>query len=397
MRRVYADNNATTQMDERVVEEMLPAFTEVFGNPSSMHTFGAEAEKRVRLARERVARLINADPSEIVFTSCGTESDNTALFGTLEAYPDKKHIVTTKVEHPAVLNPCQLLAKKDYSVTFLSVDSEGMLDLDELTDSIRDDTAIVSVMYANNETGVVFPIERIAQIVKERGVVFHVDAVQGAGKIPLDVNKLNVDLLSLSGHKTHAPKGVGALYIRRGTKLRPLLVGGHQEKGRRGGTENVPYIIGFGKACELAGEHLSEMNTRVKAMRDRLEMGLLKSISDAALNGAKSPRVPNTVSIRFEYVEGESILLLLDREGIAASSGSACTSGSLEPSHVLRAMGVPYTSVHGSIRLSLSRFNTDEEIDYILEKFPPIIAKLREISPFSHAATIPAGWPEKAL
>lgn len=387
MRRVYADNNATTRVDERVVEEMLPAFTEVYGNPSSMHTLGAEAEKRIRLARERVAHFIKADPSEIVFTSCGTESDNTALFGTFEAYPDKKHIVTTKVEHPAVLNPCQLLAKKDYSVTFLSVDSEGILDLDELRGSIRDDTAIVSIMYANNETGVVFPIEQIGQIVKERGVVFHVDAVQAAGKIPLDVEKLNVDLLSLSGHKIHAPKGVGALYIRRGTKLRPLLVGGHQEKGRRGGTENVPYIVAFGKACELASEHLPEVNTRVKAMRDRLQNGLLKSISDASLNGAKSPRVPNTLSIRFEYVEGESILLLLDREGIAASSGSACTSGSLEPSHVLRAMGVPYTSVHGSIRLSLSRFNTDEDIGYILEKFPPIIARLREISPFVKAAS----------
>ena len=387
MRRVYADNNATTRVDERVVEEMLPAFTEVYGNPSSMHTLGAEAEKRIRLARERVAHFIKADPSEIVFTSCGTESDNAALFGTFEAYPDKKHIVTTKVEHPAVLNPCQLLAKKDYSVTFLSVDSEGMLDLDELKDSIRDDTAIVSVMYANNETGVVFPIEQIGQIVKERGVVFHVDAVQAAGKIPLDVEKLNVDLLSLSGHKIHAPKGVGALYIRRGTKLRPLLVGGHQEKGRRGGTENVPYIVAFGKACELASEHLPEMNTRVKAMRDQLQKGLLKSVPHASLNGAKSPRVPNTLSIRFEYVEGESILLLLDREGIAASSGSACTSGSLEPSHVLRAMGVPYTSVHGSIRLSLSRFNTDQDIDHILEKFPPIIARLREISPFVQAAS----------
>ena len=389
MRRVYADNNATTQVDERVLEEMLPAFTEIFGNPSSMHTFGAEAEKRVRLARERVARFLNADPSEIVFTSCGTESDNTALFGTLDAYPDKKHIVTTKVEHPAVLNPCQLLAKKDYSVTFLPVNPEGMLDLDEVRDSIRDDTAIVSIMYANNETGVVFPIEQIGQIVKERGVVFHVDGVQAAGKIPLDVEKLNVDLFSLSGHKIHAPKGVGVLYIRRGTKLRPLLVGGHQEKGRRGGTENVPYITAFGKACELAAEHLPEMNTRVKAMRDRLEKGLLKSIPDALLNGAKSPRVPNTLSLRFEYVEGESILLLLDREGIAASSGSACTSGSLEPSHVLRAMGVPYTSVHGSVRLSLSRFNTDEEIDYLLEKFPPIIAKLREISPFAKATEAP--------
>jgi cysteine desulfurase len=387
MRAVYADNNATTKVDERVLEEMLPLFTETYGNPSSMHTLGAEAEKKLSQARERVADFVKADPSEIVFTGCGTESDNAALFGTLEAYPDKKHVITTKVEHPAVLNPCQLLTKRGYEVTFLSVDAEGMLDLDELRDSLRDDTAIVSIMYANNETGVIFPVEEIGQIVGERGVVFHVDGVQAAGKIPLDVNKLNVDLLALSGHKIHAPKGVGALYIRRGTKLRPLLVGGHQEKGRRGGTENLPSIVGFGKACELAVKHLPEMNSRACAMRDRLQEELLRTTPDSYVNGAKSPRVPNTLSVRFEYVEGESILLLLDREGIAASSGSACTSGSLEPSHVLRAMGIPYTSVHGSIRLSLSRFNTDEDVDYILEKFPPIINKLREISPFVQAAS----------
>ncbi|NQT85071.1 cysteine desulfurase NifS [bacterium] len=389
MRRVYADNNATTKVDDNVIEEMLPLFNEIYGNPSSMHTFGAEAEKALRQARERVGEFIKADPSEIIFTGSGTESDNTALFGTLQAYPGKKHIITTKVEHPAVLNPCQLLAKKGYAVTVLPVDSEGMLDLDELRDSIRDDTAIVSIMYANNETGVIFPIEEIGQIVKERGVVFHVDAVQAAGKIPLDVNKLNANLLSISGHKIHAPKGVAALYIRRGTRVRPFLIGGHQEKGKRGGTENLPSIVGFGKACELAAEHLDVYSGQVRAMRDRLQEGLLRTISETSVNGGESPRIPNTLSIRFEYVEGESILLLLDREGIAASSGSACTSGSLEPSHVLRAMGIPYTSVHGSIRFSLSRFNTGEDIDYILEKLPPIISKLREISPFVETTPAP--------
>ena len=383
MKTVYVDNNATTKVADEVLDEMLPYFKEYYGNPSSMHFFGGQVARKIREAREKVADFLGADPSEIVFTSSGTESDSTAILGTPESYPEKRHIVTTRVEHPAVLNVCKMLSKKGYSVTFLPVDRRGNLDLDGLKRSITDDTALVSIMYANNETGVVFPIEEISEIVKEKGCVFHTDAVQAAGKIPFKLNKMNIDLLSISGHKIHAPKGVGALYIKPGTKLRPLLIGGHQEKGRRGGTENVPSIIGLGKACELAQKYLKEENTRVKAMRDRLEKALLQRIPDALLNGNKRNRLPNTTSISFEYVEGEAILLLMDQAGIAASSGSACTSGSLEPSHVLRAMGVPFTAAHGSIRFSLSRYNTEKEIDYIIEKIPPIIEKLREISPFA--------------
>ena len=382
-RMVYADNNATTKVDEKVVEEMVPYLSEFYGNPSSMHLFGGQVEEKLVEAREKVAALLNAQPTEVIFTSCGTESDNLALHSALLSYPEKRHIITTKVEHPAILNYCKHLSKRGYGVTFLSVDREGMIDLNELYDSLRDDTAIVSVMYANNETGTIFPIEEIGKIVKEKGALFHTDAVQVAGKIPLDMQKLeSVDFLSMSGHKFHAPKGVGVLYVRRGTKFRPLLIGGHQERGRRPGTENTASIIAIGKAAELAQASLDDELTRVKAMRDRLEKALLSRIPDSFVNGHPTMRTPNTLNISFQYVEGEAILLMLSEKGIAASSGSACTSGSLEPSHVLRAMGVPFTFSHGSVRLSLSRFNTDEDIDYIIEKLPPIIERLRDISPF---------------
>jgi len=382
MRTIYVDNNATTRVDPEVLREMLPYFSEYYGNPSSMHYFGGQVMEALDRAREKVAHLIGADPSEILFTSCGTESDNTAILAALQSYPEKRHLVTTRVEHPAVLNLCKHLMKQGYRVTELPVNREGLLDLDQLRDAVTPYTAVVSVMFANNETGVIFPVNEIAGIVKEKGSVFHCDAVQAAGKIPMDMSRNQIDLLSISGHKLHAPKGVGALYIRRGTRFRPFLIGGHQEHGRRGGTENIPSIIGLGKACELAGEHLIEENTKVRALRDRLEKGLLEKVPRTWLNGHPALRLPNTTNLSFEYIEGEAILLLMSKEGIAASSGSACTSGSLEPSHVLRAMGVPFTGTHGSIRFSLSRFNTDEDIDVILEKVPAIIARLRELSPY---------------
>ncbi len=382
MKTVYMDNNATTRVDPQVLDAMLPFFSERYGNPSSIHLFGGQISEALVRAREQVAALLGADPSEILFTSCGTESDNTAIRGTLRSYPEKHHIVTTRVEHPAVLTLCKELVREGYSVTELPVDRQGELDLDQLRESITPYTAIVSVMYANNETGVIFPVEEIAGVVHEKGAIFHCDAVQAVGKVPIDMQKSRIDLLSLSGHKLHASKGIGALYVRKGTRFRPFLIGGHQEHGRRGGTENVPAIIGLGRACELAAEHMGEENGRIRALRDRLERGLLEAVPHAYVNGHPDHRLPNTTNISFEYIEGEGILLLMSREGIAASSGSACTSGSLEPSHVLRAMGVPYTCAHGSIRFSLSRFNTEEEIDYVLEKLPPIIQRLREFSPY---------------
>ena len=382
MRTVYVDNNATTRVAPEVVEAMLPYFSEFYGNPSSMHFFGGQVQKNVNEARERVADFLGAEPSEIVFTSCGTESDNAAIFGTLDSYPEKRHFITSRVEHPAIMNVPSYLNRKGYRTTDISVDREGRLDLDELKESITDNTAIVSIMYANNETGVIFPIEEIGQVVKSRGIPFHTDGVQAAGKIPLNMKKSTVDLLSLSGHKLHAPKGIGVLYIRKGTKFSPFMIGGHQEKGRRGGTENVPYIIGLGKACELAKMHLEEENTRIRALRDYLEAKILERVPNTLGNGDRNSRLPNTLSVSFEYVEGESILLLLSDLGICASSGSACTSGSLEPSHVLRAMGVPFTAAHGSIRFSLSIYSTKEEMDYIIEHLPPIIQRLRDISPF---------------
>jgi len=382
VKTVYVDNNATTKVAPEVLEVMLPYFSEYYGNPSSMHFFGGQVQKKVDEARAKVADFLGADPSEIVFTSCGTESDNAAIFGTFDSYPEKRHFISTRVEHPAIGNVCTYLGRKGYRVTELSVDREGRLDLDELRESITDGTALVTIMYANNETGVIFPIEEIGEIVKAKGISFHTDAVQAAGKIPLNMKKSNIDMLSISGHKLHAPKGIGVLYIRKGAKFSPFMIGGHQEKGRRGGTENVPYIIGLGKACELAKKHLDEENTRIKVLRDYLEMKLLEKIPNTLVNGERLHRLPNTVSVSFEYVEGESILLLLSDLGICASSGSACTSGSLEPSHVLRAMGVPFTAAHGSIRFSLSIYNTKEEMDYIIEHLPPIIQRLRDISPF---------------
>ena len=382
MNVIYVDNNATTQVAPEVLEEMLPYFNEYYGNPSSMHTFGGMVEHKIVEARERLAGLLGASPDEIIFTSCGTESDSTAIRAAILSNPDKKHILTSRVEHPAVKNLFEYMSKNGYRVTFVPVDRKGRLDLDYLYKNLSEDTAIVSIMWANNESGVIFPIEEIGTVLKEKGIVFHTDAVQMVGKIPIDLENVDVDMLSLSGHKLHGPKGVGALYVRKGTKYSPFLIGGHQEKGRRGGTENVASIIGLGKASELAAANLTDKNIRVKRLRDKLETELVNRIPNAIVNGDRENRLPNTTSIAFEYVEGESILLLMDEYGICASSGSACTSGSLEPSHVLRAMGVPFTAAHGSIRFSLSTYNAEEEIDFIIEKLPPIIERLRELSPF---------------
>ena len=382
---VYLDNNATTCVAPAVVEAMMPYLTQYYGNPSSMHTFGGQVAAALVKARGQVAALLGAEPGEITFTSCGTESDSTAILSALQTFPEKRHIVTTRVEHPAIKNLCEsvdTLTGHKHRVTRLKVDEKGMLDLAEYEAALSDDTAIVSIMWANNETGVIFPIAEMARMAKERGILFHTDAVQAVGKIPINLSKLDIDFLSLSGHKLHAPKGVGVLYIKRGTIFVPFLNGGHQERGRRGGTENVASIVGLGKACELAAAHLDEENTRVRALRDKLEHGLLSAIPKSLLNGHVTERLPNTSNISFEYVEGEAILLHMNKYGICASSGSACTSGSLEPSHVLRAMGVPFTAAHGSIRYSLSVYTTEEEIDFVLDKMPAIIASLRQMSPF---------------
>jgi len=379
---IYLDNNATTQVAEEVMEAMLPYFREYYGNPSSMHTFGGQVGQKIRTAREQVAALIGALPEEIIFTSCGTESDNSAIRSALATQPDKKHIITSRVEHPAVRALCAHLATQGYRITELPVDKNGVLDLENLEKSMTPDTAIVSLMWGNNETGVIFPVEAAAAMAHEKGTLFHTDAVQAAGKIPINLKKNVIDMLSISGHKLHAPKGVGVLYIRRGTKFSPYMIGGHQEKERRGGTENSPGIIGLGKACELAAKNMDKENTNVKRLRDKLEGELLKRIPQSRVNGDTENRLPNTTNISFEYVEGEAILLLMNELGICASSGSACTSGSLQPSHVLRAMGVPFTMAHGSVRFSLSIYNTEKEIDFVIEKMPPIIDRLRGMSPF---------------
>ena len=384
---IYLDNNATTAVAPEVREAMMPFLTDLYGNPSSMHTFGGQVAQHVDRARRQLADLLGADPSEIIFTSCGTESDNTAIRSALACHPNRRHVITTRVEHPAVRNPMQLLAqggqgRPTYRLTELPVDRQGMLNLADLEAALDDDTALVSIMWANNETGVLFPVEKIGALCRERGVLFHTDGVQAVGKLPINLSKMPVDMLSLSGHKLHAPKGIGALYVRRGTRFSPCQVGGHQEHNRRGGTEAVPLIVALGKAAELAARQMTREQTEVRALRDRLEQGILGTAPAAILNGHPTERLPNTTNISFEFVEGEAILLMLDQHGICASSGSACTSGSLEPSHVLRAMGVPFTAAHGSIRFSLSIYNTAAEMDRVIEVLPPIIKRLREISPF---------------
>ena len=382
MKTVYLDNNATTRVAPEVLEAMLPFFSELYGNPSSMHSFGGQVAHHLGQARGQVADILGAEPEEIVFTSCGTESDNAAIRSALTVSPDKKHIVTSRVEHPAIRSLCHHLRKQGYRVTEIPVDSEGRLDMDSYEKSLTSDTAVVSLMWANNETGVVFPVEKAARMAYERDILFHTDAVQIVGKTPISMKKNTINMLSFSGHKLHAQKGIGVLYIRRGTKFAPFFIGGHQERERRGGTENTPAIVGLGKACALATANLKEENTRVRALRDKLETELLRRIPGSRVNGDTAQRLPNTTNISFEYVEGEGILLLMDQFGICASSGSACTSGSLQPSHVLRAMGVPFTMAHGSIRFSLSIYNTEEDIDFVIEKLPGIIERLRGMSPY---------------
>ena len=382
---IYMDNNATTRIAPEVVDTMMPFLTDCYGNPSSMHTFGGMVGRAIEKARAQVAELLGADPEEIVFTSCGTESDSTAILSALQTYPEKRHVITTRVEHPAVKNLCESLTQltgHKHRTTRLMVDADGLLDMESYKQALSDDTAIISIMWANNETGVIFPVEEMAAMAAERGILFHTDAVQAVGKIPINLRENSVDFLSLSGHKLHAPKGVGVLYIRKGTPFVPFLNGGHQERGRRGGTENVASIVGLGRACELAAASMGEENTRVKFLRDKLERGLLASIPKSMLNGHPDKRLPNTTNISFEFVEGEAILLHMNQYNICASSGSACTSGSLEPSHVMRAMGVPFTAAHGSIRFSLSIYNTEQEVDIVLDKMPTIIANLRAMSPF---------------
>ena len=383
---VYLDNNATTRPAPEAVEAMLPYLTERWGNPSSMHAFGGGVAKPLAEARARVAAFLNAErPEEIVFEGCATEGDNHALFGVAAAWGRPGTVITSRVEHPAVLGPCLRLRELGHTVVEIGVDGEGRFDLPayEAALAAHPGPKLVSVMWANNETGVLFPIKRIAEMAKAADATMHTDAVQAAGKVPLDVRDVPVDLLTIAGHKMHAPKGIGALYVRRGTRLKPFVIGGHQERGRRGGTENVPYIIALAKACDLAQAALADgTEARIRRLRDKLQAGLLASCPDARVNGGGAERVANTLNISFEYIEGESVLYHLSDRGICASSGSACAAGSLEPSHVIRAMGVPFTAVHGSIRFSLSRYTTEEEIDHVLRHCPEVVAEMRAISPF---------------
>lgn len=382
MKVVYLDNNATSAVAPEVREAILPYLGDLYGNASSMHSFGGQVAHAVAEARERMAALLGANPEEIIFTSCGSESDNTAIWSAIQSQPEKRHIVTTRVEHPAILNVVQYWERQGYRVTMLGVDSQGRLDMDEYAKTLTDDTALVSIMFANNEVGNVFPIAKMAEMAKAKGILFHTDAVQAVGKEAIDLKTMPIDMLSLSGHKLNAPKGIGVLYVRKSVRFRPFLRGGHQERGRRAGTENVPYIVGLGMAAKLASDHLQEERTSVARLRDKLEQGLIAAIPDTKVNGDIANRLPNTTNISFKNVEGEAILLMLDRLGICASSGSACTSGSLEPSHVLRAMGVPFNYAHGSIRFSLSRYTTEEEIDYVIANMPDVIKTLRLLSPF---------------
>lgn len=397
MSDIYLDNNATTQVDPEIVVAMLPYLTEQFGNPSSMHSFGNKVGHALKKARQQVQALIGAEyDSEIIFTSCGTESDSTAILSALRAQPDRKEIITTVVEHPAVLSLCEYLEKDGYTIHRLGVDNKGRLDLDEYQSLLSNEVAIVSVMWANNETGTLFPVEKMAELAHDAGVMFHSDAVQAVGKIPIDLKHTCIDMLSISGHKLHAPKGIGVLYLRRGTRYRPFLRGGHQERGRRAGTENSASIVALGMAAELAYKHIETENTYVRQLRDRLEQGILSTVPNTFATGDTENRLPNTSNIAFEYIEGEAILMLLNKAGIAASSGSACTSGSLEPSHVMMAMGIPYTAAHGTIRFSLSRYNTAEEIDRVVEAMPPIVERLRTLSPY-WGENGPVEEPEKAF
>jgi cysteine desulfurase len=394
---VYLDNNATTRVLPEVVEAMLPFLTEFYGNPSSIHRFGSQVGEKMSEARAQVAALIGAaDPVEVIFTGSGTEGDNAAIRGMLEARPDKRHIVTTQVEHSAVLGLCQHLEKKGYRVTWLSVNQDGALDLDELRAALTDDTAVVSIMWANNETGVIFPIEQIGAMVRSKGIPFHVDAVQAAGKLPISVKDLPVDLLTLSAHKFYAPKGVGALYVRRGITFSPFMIGGHQERNRRPGTENVAAIIGMGKAAEIALARFADDSARIVELRDLLESLLLESCPGSRVNGRGQNRLPNTSNMSFRYLEGESILVLLDQQGICASTGSACTAGSSEPSHVLRAMKVPTDWLQGAVRFSLGRFNTEEEVRYVNEKLPSIVQRLQGLSSLGKLGEQERSQPERS-
>ena len=381
-RVIYLDNNATTRTAPEAVQAMLPYFSEYYGNASSIHKFGGRLAKVVEEGRAKVAAFLGADPSEIIFTSCGTEGDNAAILSALDVCPKRRKIVISTVEHPAILNLGKDLERRGYTVVKIPVDNLGRLDMERARETIDENTAVVSVMWANNETGNLYPVEELAELAHRAGALFHTDAVQAAGKVPFKLRDMEIDMLSVSGHKFHAPKGIGALYVRRGVRFRPFVVGGHQERGRRAGTENVPYIVGMGVAAELALASFDKENTFVRKLRDDLQARLTAAIPNVRVNGDQEHRLPNTTNLSFEYIEGESILMHMDIYGICASSGSACTTGSLEPSHVMRAMGVPYTAAHGAIRFSFSRYNTQEDVDAVVDVMPGIISKIREISPY---------------